>query len=77
MAQSSSSFKALTGSCKKIRRLWVDAGYQCPKLADWVLQRFHIVLQTILHPDNANGFHLLPRRWVLNERSPGFIAIAD
>ena len=58
-------FKALTGSCKKIRRLWVDGGYRGPNLADWVAQRFHIVLQTVLRPDNIKGFHLLPRRWVV------------
>jgi putative transposase len=58
-------FKSLTGSCKKIRRLWVDGGYRGPNLVDWVEQRFHIVLQTVLRPDNSKGFHLLPRRWVV------------
>jgi len=58
-------FKSLTGSCKKIRRLWVDGGYRGSNLADWVVQRFHIVLQTVLRPDNSKGFHLLPRRWVV------------
>ena len=58
-------FKAMTGSCKKIRRIWVDAGYRGPTLADWVAQRFHIVIQAILRPDNVKGFHLLPRRWVV------------
>lgn len=41
-------FKTFTGSCKKIRRIWVDGGYRGPKLIDWVAQRFHIVLETIL-----------------------------
>jgi putative transposase len=50
-------FNALTGSCQKIRRLWVDRGYRGLKLADWVARRFHIVLQTVLRPDNIKGFH--------------------
>ncbi len=58
-------FKALTGSCKKIRRIWVDGGYRGPKLMNWAAQRFHIVLETILRSDNAKGFQLLPRRWVV------------
>lgn len=58
-------FKSLTGSCKKIRRIWVDGGYRGANMMDWVAQRFHIVLQTILRSDDTQGFKLLPRRWVV------------
>jgi putative transposase len=58
-------FQALTGSCKKVRRIWVDGGYNGPKLRNWVAERFHIVLQTILRSDDVKGFQLLPRRWVV------------
>ena len=58
-------FKAFTGSCKKLRRIWVDGGYRGAKLMGWVAQRFHIVLQTILRSDDTKGFQLLPRRWVV------------
>ena len=58
-------FKAITGSCKKIRRIWVDGGYRGPKLMDWVARRPHIVLETILRSDDTKGFKLLPRRWVV------------
>lgn len=58
-------FKAITGSCKKIRRIWVDGGYRGPKLMDWVARRSHIVLETILRSDDTKGFKLLPRRWVV------------
>ena len=47
-------FKAFTGSCKKLRRIWVDGGYRGAKLMEWVCQRFHIVLQTILRPGNRH-----------------------
>ena len=58
-------FKAFTGSCKKIRRIWVDGGYRGPKLIEWVAQRFPIVLQVVLRSDDTKGFKLLPRRWVV------------
>jgi|GEM_PF-2472571 len=47
-----------------------------PGLMDWVAQRFHIVLQTILRSDDTQGFKLLPRRWFVERTSlPGFIVI--
>lgn len=58
-------FQTFTGSCKKLRRIWVDGGYRGPKLLEWVAERFPILLQTVLRFDNAKGFQLLPRRWVV------------
>ena len=58
-------FKAFTGSCKKIRRIWVDGGYSGNPLIEWVAKRFHIVLQTVLRSDDVKGFQLLPHRWVV------------
>lgn len=67
-------FKALTGSCKKIRRLWVDAGYRAPKLADWVAQRFHIVLEPVqnLRSNKAKKARLTNCKLVLSNRSVFF-----
>ena len=48
-------FKAFTGSCKKMRRIWVDGGNP---LIGMVAKRFHIVLQTILRSDDVNYFHV-------------------
>jgi len=33
-------------------------------MMEWVAQRFHIVLHTILRSDDTKGFKLLPRHWV-------------
>ena len=49
-------------------------------MMDWVAQRFHIVLQTILRSDDTQGFKLLPRRLskdyeVLTDSSTAFIHI--
>ena len=58
-------FKAFTGSCKKIRRIWVDGGYSGSLLAEWAAKCFHIVIQTILRSDDTKGFQLLSKRWVV------------
>ncbi|MGZ5059188.1 MAG: hypothetical protein ACXWE3_12125 [Methylobacter sp.] len=44
---------------------------------NWVAQRFHIVLETVLRSDNAKGFQLLPRAGWLKEPSPDFIVTVD
>jgi putative transposase len=58
-------FARLRGSCKKLRRLWVDGGYRGAPLAEWVTARFRFVLQVVLRGEQQIGFAVLPRRWVV------------
>ena len=58
-------FKAFTGSCKKIPRIWVDGGYRGPNLVEWLAKRFHIIVETVLRSDDVKGFQLLPHLWVV------------
>jgi putative transposase len=56
---------SLTGSCKKIRRVWVDGGYRGKDFSAWILGSFRIVWDVVLRSDTVKGFELLPRRWVV------------
>ena len=56
--------QCLEGSCKKLRRIWVDGGYR-GALLDWVSEQFRFVLQVIMRSVEQKGFHVLPRRWVV------------
>ena len=58
-------FPQLTGSCKKLRRIWVDGGYRGPSLCEWVAQHCRFCLQVVLRCDEQTGFVVLPRRWVV------------
>lgn len=56
--------KALWG---RLQLIWADGGYRGP-LVKWLQKSFHVRLQVVLRSDQAVGFQLLPRRWVV-ERS--------
>jgi putative transposase len=54
----------LPGSCKKLRKIWVDGGYS-GRLVEWVAEQFKFRLAVVLRPKETNKFVLLPRRWVV------------
>ena len=54
----------LSGSCKKLRKIWVDGGYRGQVIA-WVAQTFKFILEPVLRPKETKAFTLLPRRWVV------------
>jgi putative transposase len=57
-------FARLSGSCKKLRRIWVDGTYR-GKLLSWVSDHCWFLLEPVLRSDEMKGFVLLKRRWVV------------
>ncbi len=53
----------LPGSCKKLRRVWVDGGYR-GHLVQWVAACFRFCLQPVVRT-REQAFVVLPRRWVV------------
>jgi putative transposase len=55
----------------RLRLIWADGGY-AGKLIDWVQDTCSWVLEIVKRSDNAKGFQVLPRRWVV-ERTFGWL----
>ena len=56
-----------------LRLLWVDGGYSGPVFAQWVKgQRPKLKVEVVKRSDDAKGFLVLPRRWVV-ERTFGWL----
>jgi putative transposase len=60
------------GSLPKLRLLWADGGY-AGKLIAWVAVACGWVLAIVKRSDTAQGWVLLPRRWVV-ERTFGWLS---
>ncbi len=54
----------MTGSCKKLRRIWLDGGYR-GNVFGWAFDVCRLVLQVVTHPPEQKGFVVVPRRWVV------------
>jgi putative transposase len=48
----------------RLRLIWANGGYR-GKLVEWVATTCAWLLQIVLRKDGVKGFHLLPRRWVV------------
>ena len=64
--------KGLPGSCKCLRKIWVDGAYG-GKLVEWVAGHFKFVLEVVAKLTDQKGFQVLPRRWVV-ERTFDWLA---
>jgi len=49
----------------RLKVLFADAAYARSGLPDWVQATFGWILQTILRPVSAQGFVVLPKRWIV------------
>jgi len=63
-------FNATDGALPRLRRVWADQSY-AGELVEWVNQLFSFVLDIVRRPKQQRGFHVLPKRWIV-ERSFGW-----
>ena len=60
----------LIGRFPRLKRIWADGIYQ-GSLVDWVQDKLHCILEIVRRPDDQRGFHVLPKRWIV-ERTLGW-----
>ena len=48
-----------------IKIIWADSAYSGAELFDWVFSQFNCVLEVVRKEKGIQGFHVLPRRWVV------------
>ena len=49
----------------RLKRVWVDEGYQGNEVAQRIRQELKVALSIVAKPPGRKGFTLLPRRWVV------------
>ena len=52
------------GKFSRLQLIWADGGY-AGQLVEWVKDICHWLLEIVKRPDDAQGFVVLPRRWVV------------
>jgi transposase len=57
--------KAIVSRCPSLRHVFADAGYAGPKLRDALKALGRWTVQIVKRSDTAEGFEVLPRRWVV------------
>ena len=58
-------FKHMRGTCKKLRKVWVDGTYRGAEWTSWVKEQYNIVLESVTRAEGQKGFAVLPHRWVV------------
>jgi len=58
-------FKQMRGTCKKLRKVWVDGPYRGTEWTAWVKEQYNIVLESVARAEGQKGFAVLPHRWVV------------
>lgn len=61
----------IKGRFPRLSLIWADGGY-AGKLIDWVKEFASWTLEIVKRNDDLKGFHVLPRRWVV-ERTFGWL----
>lgn len=66
-------FSRMKERFKRLKVVFADSAYKRNGLPDWVSETFGWVLQTVLRPVEAEGFVVLPKRWIV-ERTFAWLA---
>ena len=61
----------IRGCFGRLQLIWADGGY-AGKLIEWVKTTISCVLQIVKRSDSAEGFEVLPKRWIV-ERTFGWL----
>lgn len=61
------------GRFPRVERLFADGGYG-GQLVDWVFLHFWWFLEIVKRSDQAHGFEVLPKRWIV-ERTFGWLSL--
>ena len=64
-------FETIRHHFPRLKLIWADGNYR-GKLIDWLQTRCHWILEIVKRNDQAFGFQVLPRRWVV-ERTFGWL----
>lgn len=57
-------FKLSASTLTSLQRVWADGGYR-GQFVHWVKEHFDIILDIVGRDSDLKGFHVLPRRWVV------------
>jgi putative transposase len=64
--------RALAQNLERLELIWADGGYNGQPFHDWVLEHCGWLVEIVKRSDDAKGFVVLPRRWVV-ERTFGWL----
>jgi putative transposase len=64
--------RALAQHFERLVLIWADGGYTGQDFCDWVLEHCGWLVEIVKRSDDADGFVVLPRRWVV-ERTFGWL----
>ena len=62
--------ETVQGKLPRLKLVWADGGY-AGQLIDWVKQAYGWVLEIVKRSEDAQGFQLLKKRWIV-ERTLGW-----
>lgn len=65
-------FEQIRARFPRLELIWADGNYAGPKLGDWLKQMCRWVLSIVKRADEAKGFQVLPKRWIV-ERTLGWL----